>query len=89
MRDRLASMIGQDAYKVAIHTFHSFGSEVIGRFRYLSREFNEAKPVDNIESSRILDEILEELPWDSPYKPGFRASDTIKEVLGNIGNLKK
>ncbi|MBX9809380.1 ATP-dependent helicase [Candidatus Gracilibacteria bacterium] len=89
MRDRLASMIGQDAYKVAIHTFHSFGSEVIGRFRYLSREFNEAKPVDNIESYRILDEILEELPWDSPYKPGFRASDTIKEVLGNIGNLKK
>jgi DNA helicase-2/ATP-dependent DNA helicase PcrA len=89
MRERLASMIGQDAYRVAIHTFHSFGSEVIGRFRYLSKEYNDAKPVDTIESSRILDSILESLTWDNPYKPGFRASDTIKEVLGNINNLKK
>lgn len=89
MRDRLASMIGQDAYRVAIHTFHSFGSEVLNRFRYLTKEFNDAKPVDTIESSRILDAILEQLSWDNPYKPGFRASDTIKEVLGNIGNLKK
>jgi DNA helicase-2/ATP-dependent DNA helicase PcrA len=89
MRERLASMIGQDAYRVAIHTFHSFGSEVIGRFRYLSKEYNDAKPVDTIESSRILDTILESLTWNNPYKPGFRASDTIKEVLGNINNLKK
>lgn len=89
MRDRLASMIGQDAYRVAIHTFHSFGSEVLNRFRYLTKEFNDAKPVDTIESSRILDGILEQLSWNNPYKPGFRASDTIKEVLGNIGNLKK
>lgn len=89
MRDRLANMIGQDAYRVAIHTFHSFGSEVLNRFRYLTKEFNDAKPVDTIESSRILDTILEELPWENPYKPWFRASDTIKEVLRNIGNLKK
>lgn len=59
MRERLASMIGQDAYRVAIHTFHSFGNEVINRFRYLSKEYNDAKPVDMIESSRILDHILE------------------------------
>lgn len=89
MRDRLAKMIGQDAYRVAIHTFHSFGSEVLNRFRYLSKEYNEAKPVDTIESSRILDSLLEKLPWDSPYKPGYRASDTIKEVRGSIDNLKR
>ncbi len=89
MRERLASMIGQDAYRVAIHTFHSFGNEIINRYRYLSKEYHDAKPVDTIESSRILDSILEWLAWDNPYKPGFRASDTIKEVLGNINNLKK
>lgn len=89
MRERLATMIWQDAYKVAIHTFHSFGSEVLNRFRYLTREYNDAKAVDTIESSRILDSILEELNWDSPYKPGYRASDTIREVLWNISNLKK
>jgi DNA helicase-2/ATP-dependent DNA helicase PcrA len=59
MRERLASMIGQDAYRVAIHTFHSFGNEIINRYRYLSKEYHDAKPVDTIESSRILDSILE------------------------------
>ena len=89
MRERLATMIGWDAYRVAIHTFHSFGNEILNRFRSLTREYTEAKPIDQIESLRILDSILETLPWDHPYKPGFRASDTIREVLGNIGNLKK
>lgn len=89
MRERLASMIGQDAYRVAIHTFHSFGSEVLNRFRYLTREYNDARPVDTIESSSILDQILEKLSWDNPYKPWYRASDTIREVKGTIDNLKK
>jgi len=89
MRERLASMIGQDAYRVAIHTFHSFWSEIINRYRYLSKEYTDAKPVDTIESSRILDTILEWLEWDNPYKPWFRSSETIKEVLGTIWNLKK
>jgi DNA helicase II / ATP-dependent DNA helicase PcrA len=89
MRERLASMIGQDAYRVAIHTFHSFGSEVLNRFRYLTKEYNDAKPVDTIESSSILDTILESLAWDNPYKPGYRASDTIREVRSTIDNLKK
>ena len=89
MRERLVSMIGHDAYRVAIHTFHSFGNEILNRYRSLTREYNDAKPIDTIESSRILDHILESLPWDNPYKPGYRASDTIKEVLGNIANLKK
>ena len=31
MRERLVQIIGKDAYKVAIHTFHSFGSEVINQ----------------------------------------------------------
>ena len=32
MRDRLSSIIGQPAYHVAIHTFHSFGSDVINQY---------------------------------------------------------
>ena len=31
MRDRLITMIGREAHKVAIHTFHSFGSEIINQ----------------------------------------------------------
>ena len=36
MRERLVGIIGKDAYKVAIHTFHSFGSEVINMFNDVS-----------------------------------------------------
>src|SRR5690349_4954655 len=32
MRRRLTEIIGKDAYKVSIHTFHSFGSEIINRY---------------------------------------------------------
>jgi DNA helicase-2/ATP-dependent DNA helicase PcrA len=32
MRERLASLIGQDAYRVSIFTFHAFCNHVIARF---------------------------------------------------------
>ena len=31
MRKRLAGLIGMDAYKVAIHTFHGLGTEIINK----------------------------------------------------------
>jgi DNA helicase-2/ATP-dependent DNA helicase PcrA len=89
MRTRLASMIGQDAYRVAIHTFHSFGNEILSRYKYLFREYEDANTIDDIMSSRILDTILEKLAWNDPYKPGMRATDTIREILGRVADLKK
>src|SRR3989344_6731546 len=32
MRRRLAGLIGSAAYRVAIHTFHSLGTEIINRY---------------------------------------------------------
>lgn len=69
MRDRLARIIGSDAYKVAIHTFHSFGNEILNRYRHRVSDYAEATPIDDIEASRIFDEILTVLPWNDPYKP--------------------
>jgi DNA helicase-2/ATP-dependent DNA helicase PcrA len=42
MRERLVQIIGKEAYKVAIHTFHSFGSEIInqnGQYFYNGANF--------------------------------------------------
>lgn len=89
MRDRLARMIGQDAYRVAIHTFHSFGNEILARYRYLFREYADSGTIDMVTASKILDEILTPLPWNDPYKPGMRAGETIQEILGRISDLKK
>ncbi len=89
MRDRLAKMIGPDAYRVAIHTFHSFGNEILNRYKYHFRDYEDASTIDDIMASRILDDILTELPWNDPYKPRMRASDTIRDILTSIANLKK
>ncbi len=89
MRDRLARMIRQDAYRVAIHTFHSFGNEILARYRYLFREYSDSGTIDAITASKILDEILEPLPWNDPYKPGMRAGETIQDILSRVGDLKK
>lgn len=89
MRERLARMIGGDAYRVAIHTFHSFGNEILNQYRYYFREFEDATTIDDIRASKILDEILENLEWNDPYKPRMNASDTIREILSSIANLKK
>ena len=89
MRDRLARMIGPDAYRVAIHTFHSFGNEILARYRYLFREYTDSGTIDTVTASRILDDILTPLPWNDPYKPGIRAGETIQDILGRISDLKK
>ncbi len=69
MRDRLARMIGPDAYRVAIHTFHSFGNEILNRYKYLFKEYEDANTIDDIIASRILEDILTPLAWNDPYKP--------------------
>ena len=88
MRDRLASMIGQDAYKVHIMTFHSFWNEIIQRFRGYSQGYTEAEILDELTASSIWDEILESLPWNHPYKPWYRATEIIREVLSDIRDIK-
>jgi DNA helicase-2/ATP-dependent DNA helicase PcrA len=46
MRQRLRQIIGEDAYKIAIHTFHSFGTEIINQHREYFFRGADAQPVD-------------------------------------------
>lgn len=61
MRERLVGILGKDAYKVAIHTFHSFGSEIInqyGEFFYQGAEFHPADELSRYEIVRSLFDTL-------------------------------
>ena len=66
MQERLASLIGKDAYKVAIHTFHSFATEVINHnpeYFYDGIAFSPAEPLAQISIlSRVMDELLPDNP---------------------------
>lgn len=66
MRRRLASIIGADAYKIAIHTFHSFGTEIInqnGQFFYNGAKF---QPADDLSSYELLRSIFDGLGHKNP-----------------------
>lgn len=90
MRERLTSIIGADAYKVAIHTFHSFGSEIINQHRQYFYSGAEFRPADELSSYEILRGILDELPFDNPLTSKLNGEYTyLSDILTAISELKK
>ena len=90
MRQRLTEIIGKDAYKVAIHTFHSFGSEIInqyGQFFYGGAYFS---PADNLNSYEIIHDIFTTLKYNNPIAGKFNDDYTyLPDSLKSISELKK
>lgn len=83
MRERLKSIIGNDAYKVSIHTFHTFGMEIIQRFGYILTNQETLEPIDDISASRIFHEILEWLPFNNSWKKSYYMG-TIRNSITNL-----
>lgn len=90
MRERLAGLIGADAYKVAIHTFHSFGSEIINRnaeYFYHGAYF---RPADELSSYEILRSIFEKLPHNNQLASKMNDEFTyLRDTQTAISDLKK
>jgi len=91
MRERLRGLIGKEAYRVAIHTFHSFGAEVINRhpeFFYQGASFF---PADELTQIEVLEEIFSELAHDNPLasKHPEQGYTYLNEARGAIAALKK
>ncbi len=66
MRERLETIIGQAAYHVNIHTFHSFGVEVINQNPdfFLQRQL--LQQIDELGRYQILRELFDKLPHSNP-----------------------
>ena len=90
MRQRMVDIIGKDAHKIAVHTFHSFGAEIINQnneFFYNGASFQAASDLDSFE---ILQGIFDSLPYDSPLKSKMNGEYThLKDTLTVISELKK
>lgn len=67
MRKRLTSFLGPDAYRVNIHTFHSFCHEVIqdnlGLF-----DKHKLDPVSELEKVQLLKKLIDGFTKDNPLK---------------------
>jgi DNA helicase-2/ATP-dependent DNA helicase PcrA len=90
MRNRLVGLIGADAYRIAIHTFHSFGIEIINR--YPERFYGGATfmPADTVTQIEFLEDIFSRLNHNDPLRSQHNEKFVyINKALSAIGNLKK
>ncbi len=91
MRKRLRSIIGLEANKVAVHTFHSFGTEMINQnpeYFFFGADF---RPADDLASISILEAILNRMPQTDPL--GSFHEDHgwtyLHDIRSRITDLKK
>ncbi|MDR3716163.1 MAG: ATP-dependent DNA helicase [Puia sp.] len=73
MRRRLLSFIGPDAYKVSIHTFHSFCNELIQENLSLF-EKNSLDPISELEKIQLFKTLID----------GFRKDHPLKRYRGDV-----
>ena len=67
MRKRLLTMVGSEAYKVHIHTFHSFCNEVIQENLDLF-EKNALDPISELETTQLFKQLIDSFPQSNPLK---------------------
>ncbi|MFM7672427.1 MAG: ATP-dependent helicase [Bacteroidota bacterium] len=67
MRERLIQFIGSDAYKVHLHTFHSFCHHVIqDNLRHFNKR--ELQPLTELERIQVMKELIDQFPKGHPLK---------------------
>lgn len=94
MRERLSSMIGDDAYDVHINTYHSFASDIIRAypdfFETIDLETGEdtrmERPINELGQLEIVKGIIDNLPFSDPLR---NARHYIKTVVSTISDLKQ
>ena len=90
MRERLANIIGPAAYKVAIQTFHSFGTETINHnaeYFYNGADF---KPADELATHNILMQIFDSLDYSNPLAAKLNGEyNYMSAAATTISELKK
>ena len=90
MRERLVGIIGKEAYKVAIHTFHSFGSEIINQNREYFYNNALFEPADELKQYEIIREIFDNLAKDDPLASTMNGEFThLRDAQKVISELKQ
>jgi DNA helicase-2/ATP-dependent DNA helicase PcrA len=83
MRRRLLSFIGVDAYKIHIHTFHSFCNDIIQENLSLF-EKTELDPISDLERIQLFKTLIDGFPKDHPLK---RYRGDVYYEMSNLQNL--
>lgn len=88
MQKRLVEIMGDAGAHVAVHTFHSFGAEIINRYPQYFYGGLQYQPADPLATHEILLELFEELPHDnvlaSKNNGEYVYLGSVKKLLGQI-----
>jgi DNA helicase-2/ATP-dependent DNA helicase PcrA len=89
MRQRLGSFIGKDAYKVNIHTFHSFGQSLLKDYTEYTAGMDRVA-IDDVFIAEIIGDIISTLPYNNILIPkGADRSKLIGNIAKSINYLKQ
>jgi DNA helicase II / ATP-dependent DNA helicase PcrA len=83
MRRRLLQFIGPDAYKVNIHTFHSFCNDIIQENLSLF-EKTALDPISDLERIQLFKTLIDAFPKNNPLK---RYRGDVYFEMSNLKNL--
>lgn len=94
MRERLGSMIGDDAYDVHISTYHSFASDIIkaypDAFQTIDLETGEdsrmERPINELGQLEIIKSIVDTLPFSDPLRS---SRYYLKSLISTVSDLKQ
>jgi DNA helicase II / ATP-dependent DNA helicase PcrA len=88
MRSRLVSIIGSDAYRVGIFTFHSFAESLITTYDESFPSMLGRSSCSDVEQLDIIRTLLEEGRYEK-IKPLNDPFYYAKQIVSSIGDLKK
>lgn len=89
LRQRLLSIIGEAAYRVRVHTFHSFANEVIQAWPEKFSFAREFTVLSDIERVQLWQQILDQLPVTSKLKSYANPYLFLADVSRAVQDLKK
>lgn len=92
MRDRLSRLIGNEAYRVSIHTFHSFCINIIQKYPEYFYKGTYFTPADSLTQVRILEDIFFNLPQGNTFRDSYheeKGFSYLSDAKKRIEHLKK
>ncbi len=84
MRRRLAELVGRDAYRVTIGTFHSFAAKIAGEYPELFASGANLETTEDVERAEIIAEVLRSLPLRDVLRTGHPSEEFT--YLGDVGS---
>ena len=85
MRERLKSLIGKEALKVNIGTYHAFGQDILARYKNFSSDYTRVlnSAIDEVTQFKIIKNLQNKLPARD-----ILAGDKVKDIISTISSVK-